>query len=721
MRFRNIKDLKGNVYDFTLENQQLVFSPTTNQKAFFSDDVFVSPGWIDIHTHCDIKNKFISSNPDQIGYQTGVCLVIDAGSTGVDNLDQLFNQQKNFKTNIKALLNISKIGIPGQYELNNLDDVQINYDLKKYRDFILGYKARISGSVVGRNGVLPLTKFKSLKEKQKLPTMIHIGNEPPTLEEIINHLEAGDILTHVFNGKNDKVFVNGNLSQTIIQTQKKGIKLDVGHGSSSFDSELFRQVLTKNSGFKPDFISTDIYHDNIKNGTVKNLATVMNKLHALGMNWVDILDCVTVNPAKHFKLDNFGIISPKTKDLTFFKLVHGLFKEKDSKGQEIIMTEKIVPVAVIVQGQFFEIEKGETMDIYKDLKLKKVINADGRMTILGVSTISNEVGEAMKLAGSNYFVMQDLQENIDMELAKMFGFETSHIVNSASAGISLATAALIYKERVHDVNVTTPEKNELILLKGQNINFGAPIDDLLHLVGAKVVEAGYANRCTSKDIEYRINEKTAGLIYIVSHHAVQKNILSLEEMIVVAKKYQLPLIVDCASESDIKKYANKELDLVIFSGAKAFEGPTSGIVFGKKAIIKNIVEHHKNIGRTMKVGKENLFGLYTALKNYQNKYDEIDSNSFLKVIMNNPYLDATIATDNLRPEIKRIKIRLNEKAKLNAVELSEQLKKGPIAIYLRDYEARQNYLEIDLRSINLEEMNLINKRVNELLGGQNGK
>jgi L-seryl-tRNA(Ser) seleniumtransferase len=400
---------------------------------------------------------------------------------------------------------------------------------------------------------------------------------------------------------------------------------------------------------------------------------------------------VTINPAKHFKLDGFGTIGPETQNLTFFKFVKGNFSEIDSKGQTIIVKEKIVPIAIIVKGQFFRLEeKEEVMDIYKELKLKKVINADGRMTILGVSTFSNEVAQNMKIAGSNYFVMKDLEKNVDLDVAKMYGFEAAHIVNSASSGIALGIASLIFKDRVHDVNVQQQEKNEVVLLKGHNVNFGAPIEDLLHLVGAKVVEAGYANGCSVEDVEYRINSHTAALMYVVSHHAVQKQILSLDEMIEIAHKYQIPLIVDCASESNLKKYAQKQIDLVVFSGSKALEGPTSGVIFGRQEIINNVVKHHKNIGRTMKVGKENIIGLYTALKNYQTKKTVLEVNDFFKIIENNDYLIPTIVTDNLRPEIQRIKITLKPNTKINALELSKQLKDGEVAIYLRDYQAKEN-------------------------------
>ena len=46
---------------------------------------------------------------------------------------------------------------------------------------------------------------------------------------------------------------------------------------------------------------------------------------------------------------------------------------------------------------------------------------------------------------------------------------------------------------------------------------------------------------------------------------------------------KVPLIVDAAAEEDIQKYV-KYSDLAIYSGSKAIEGPTSGIVGGKSIL-----------------------------------------------------------------------------------------------------------------------------------------
>lgn len=82
---------------------------------------------------------------------------------------------------------------------------------------------------------------------------------------------------------------------------------------------------------------------------------------------------------------------------------------------------------------------------------------------------------------------------------------------------------------------------------------------------------------------YRCNfRKTVAIFYVKSHHAVQKGMLSLPEIIEISKENNIPIIVDAAAEEDIQKYIQMGAELVIYSGGKAIEGPTSGFICGKK-------------------------------------------------------------------------------------------------------------------------------------------
>ena len=137
-----------------------------------------------------------------------------------------------------------------------------------------------------------------------------------------------------------------------------------------------------------------------------------------------------------------------------------------------------------------------------------------------------------------------------------------------------------------------------------------------------MVEAGYANECSPAQLAAAINANTAAILYIKSHHCVQKSILSVAEAAEVAKAHGIPLIVDAAAEEDLRLYYNQGADLVIYSGAKAIEGPTSGLVLGRRQYVEWVKQQAGGIGRAMKVGKEGILGLTHAIERYLAKEKE---------------------------------------------------------------------------------------------------
>lgn len=357
MKFDKFKDLNGNQYDFNIIDKKIKLNNIEKKEVSLYEDTFISPGWIDGHVHCVPTNPFVYSHPDEVGYKSGVTMVIDAGSTGIDNLNELYELQSKYKTNIKALLNISKIGIPAQMELNDLNNVNINIP-QQYKDIVVGYKARISGSVVGDNGVKPLEIFNELRKENDMPVMVHVGNTPPEFCDIVSNLKDKDVITHMFHGKNESIFkTDGSFSQNYINAIDKGVKFDVGHGNDSMNFSHMKNVFEKNKNFKPSLITTDIYEKNMNNGRVKSLGNVMDKMHNVGMEWNEVVDCVTKNISEIFNLGEYGLMKDDNiANFTIFKIVKGNWVESDSKNLEINLTERIIPLAVILNGEYIELE-----------------------------------------------------------------------------------------------------------------------------------------------------------------------------------------------------------------------------------------------------------------------------------------------------------------------------------------------------------------------------
>lgn len=362
--------------------------------------------------------------------------------------------------------------------------------------------------------------------------------------------------------------------------------------------------------------------------------------------------------------------------------------------------------------------------IYEKYDLKQVINASGKMTALGVSKYVDAALEAQRLGGKSFFEMDQLNIQVGKYLAGLLGCEDTQVVSSASAGIAQSVAALIGKgSQYHLFNPYSSSitARDIIIPKGHNVDFGAPVQTMIELGGGRVVEAGYANKCTPALVEDMITEDTVAILYVKSHHAVQKSMLSVSEAAQVAQKHHLPLIVDAAAEQDLSKYLAEGADLVIYSGAKALEGTSSGIVIGKKEYIEWVRLQGKGIGRAMKIGKENILGLAAAIEYYLEHGAESGESMktrlapFVEMLNELPGVNASVVQDLAGREIYRAKVTFDESVNLPGLEARDLLVDGQPAIYLRDHQVNNGVLEFDIRSVDESEMTQIVEALREIV------
>ncbi|EFF61100.1 amidohydrolase/deacetylase family metallohydrolase [Enterococcus faecium] len=320
---------------------------------------YLSAGWIDDHVHCYEKMNLYYDYPDQIGVEKGVTTVIDAGTTGAENIREFYQLTKSVKTNVYALMNISKWGIVKQDELADLTKIQedpVSTALAELPEFIVGIKARMSKTVVGENGIKPLELAKKIQsENNDLPLMVHIGSAPPELEEVLSRMERGDVLTHCFNGKPNGILdpKTDQIKNFVWDAYNNGVVFDIGHGTDSFNFHVAETALK--AGMKATSISTDIYIRNRTNGPVFDLATTLEKLRVVGYSWEEIIEKVTAVPARNFHLKNKGQLAVNyDADLTIFEIVENEKELKDSNGFTRIAKEQILPIKTIIGGVIYD-------------------------------------------------------------------------------------------------------------------------------------------------------------------------------------------------------------------------------------------------------------------------------------------------------------------------------------------------------------------------------
>lgn len=311
---------------------------------------YVTPGLVDSHVHVFERHAKLSVNADVIGIQQAVCTVVDAGSTGIRDFE-FFEKEiiANAKTDVRFFLNISRTGLcDNLFELADPKDWMTPEELanfqSEHKDRLVGLKVRMSSSVVKDQGIAPLQHARMLSDQSGLPLMIHIGNAPPELGDVLDLLQKGDIVTHCFNGKVGGIPYYG---PAFVRAVERGVHFDVGHGTASFSYETLPQVMA----IQPiDFtISTDLYSKNLES-PVGSLLDTMAKIVASGESIEDVVRRTTSLPRSFLGMPPSGVSVGDTAHISIFRKDEGARILVDSEGYHITPKYTFHPVATILGG-----------------------------------------------------------------------------------------------------------------------------------------------------------------------------------------------------------------------------------------------------------------------------------------------------------------------------------------------------------------------------------
>lgn len=261
------------------------------------------------------------------------------------------------------------------------------------------------------------------------------------------------------------------------------------------------------------------------------------------------------------------------------------------------------------------------MGVYERLGVKTIINGLGNGTSVGGSIMRPEVIAAMDDASRSYVRLPELLEKAGKRVAELVGVEAAYITAGAASGITVGVAACMTRnneERVYQLPETSGMASEVVIQSTQE----NPYWLMVRLAGAKVVEANLAKDGGDSQLEASLNDRTAAIVHFVAYSPDSD--LSIERVINIGKKHDVPVIVDAAAEfppfSNLRRWSDMGADLTVFSGGKGICGPQStGLVLGRQDLINacaiNSSPNH-GVGRPPKVGKEQIIGLVTALELY---------------------------------------------------------------------------------------------------------
>jgi dihydroorotase len=328
--------------------------------------MYVTPGLIDMHCHIFDHPLFRSSrlSADRIGVRQGVSCLVDTGSAGPGMIDAFkeFVIDKQ-QTGTYALCNIGSPGLPGvdgghasRPELISLSGTV--RAIERNPDWILGVKVLASSSHTGLMGIEAVRIGRKAAELTGTPLMVHIGNAPPVIEEVLELLRPGDIVTHTYHGKVGGVL--GHRDKVIPEFKaavERGVIVDIAHGRSSFSFATCEKALDQ--GMPVHTISSDLHMGNI-NRYVVSLARTMTKFRTLGLSLTDVIRATTITPAMTLGLVSRGFGSleeGKAANISVFREKDEQREVEDSEGETRKTNCWIEPVFSFIHGKQFAAEE----------------------------------------------------------------------------------------------------------------------------------------------------------------------------------------------------------------------------------------------------------------------------------------------------------------------------------------------------------------------------
>ena len=271
--------------------------------------------------------------------------------------------------------------------------------------------------------------------------------------------------------------------------------------------------------------------------------------------------------------------------------------------------------------------KGEpSPEVYTRLGAKPFISCTATITINGGSRLLPEVIEAVEQASHYHVNLDELMEAAGKRLAELLQVPWAIVTSGAAAALSHATAACVAgadPEKMKQLPDLTGLQSEVIIPRSSR-------NEYFHAIRAVGVRTIYVD--SPEELQAAINQRTA--MVCVLGNRFEEVRLGLKEVASVVKKTGIPILVDAAADHLVvpNPYIAAGADLVAYSGGKIIRGPqTAGLLIGREDLVRaafaNSAPHHA-FGRMMKVSKEEIVGMVTAVevwlakRNMEGEYKE---------------------------------------------------------------------------------------------------
>ncbi|MEZ6058913.1 MAG: aminotransferase class V-fold PLP-dependent enzyme [Planctomycetaceae bacterium] len=256
-------------------------------------------------------------------------------------------------------------------------------------------------------------------------------------------------------------------------------------------------------------------------------------------------------------------------------------------------------------------------DVYGTLGIRPIINAAGTITTLGGSLMPPEVIAAWTAASRSFVSLTELRDRVGQKIAELLNVEAALVTTGAAGGILVGTAAaLTYRDHSLIGRLPLPPDENWQVIR--QTSHRECYDNLVTACGVRLVDVESID-----DLHRAISDRTAMMFSYNVHEESSK--IPQTEWIRAAREHNIPTLLDAAADAPpveaLSRFNRMGYDMVVFSGGKAIRGPQgAGLLLGRRDLIEaatlNTAPRCGNIGRGMKVSKEDLVAMWAAVERF---------------------------------------------------------------------------------------------------------
>jgi L-seryl-tRNA(Ser) seleniumtransferase len=267
-----------------------------------------------------------------------------------------------------------------------------------------------------------------------------------------------------------------------------------------------------------------------------------------------------------------------------------------------------------------------TIGLYRELGVKRVINARGHQTLLGGSRLAPRVLQAMAAANESFVDMEELLQRSGEIIAELIGAEAAFVTPGCAAALALATAACMTgddAEKAARLPDVAGMPHEILIQRAHRYKYARCVT----IFGGRLVEVGDEAGTTVEQLDAAIGPQTAAILYWAP--SGKPGALPIEDVLRIGKRRNVPLIVDAAAQvyppENLRQYVGMGADLVCY-GAKYFGAPNStGILCGRRELVQAAamqgfigfeVGGGRAVGRPLKVDRQEVVAVVVALREW---------------------------------------------------------------------------------------------------------